>query len=270
MPQANEAVAEHMCKRRAADRLPRARESRSDNKLRLFASFARVRSATASTRQAGGYGVFRRCVARRKERPETARAADASVALAGAYRYADECIGHYGLKAKILHALYLLIRRYPDLRRTACRRKALLGEEFTAADEIDVRGSRRPLSTNREQAADNCRTRHRQKLYIASYMQQFIRWEFDAEVSGVQSFRRVVALENGCEGLIRAELMTGDFYQYDEEHMAMVDRHTGKRFDRHADACQLLACKATPPVRSTLQSGRRLASGFGKAGSSAP
>ena len=24
--------------------------------------------------------------------------------------------------------------------------------------------------------------------------------------------------------------MTGDFYQYDEEHMAMVGRHTGKRF----------------------------------------
>ena len=24
--------------------------------------------------------------------------------------------------------------------------------------------------------------------------------------------------------------MTGDFYQHDEEHMAMVGRHTGKRF----------------------------------------
>lgn len=61
-------------------------------------------------------------------------------------------------------------------------------------------------------------------------MQQFIGEEFDAEVSGVQSFGVFVALENGCEGLIRAELMTGDFYQYDEEHMAMVGRHTGKRF----------------------------------------
>ena len=61
-------------------------------------------------------------------------------------------------------------------------------------------------------------------------MQQFIGEEFDAEVSGVQSFGIFVALANGCEGLIRAELMTGDFYQYDEEHMAMVGRHTGKRF----------------------------------------
>ena len=67
-------------------------------------------------------------------------------------------------------------------------------------------------------------------LFIAAYMQQFIGEEFDGEVSGVQSFGVFVALENGCEGLIRAELMAGDFYQYDEEHMAMVGRRTGKRF----------------------------------------
>ena len=61
-------------------------------------------------------------------------------------------------------------------------------------------------------------------------MKQFIGEEFDGEVSGVQSFGIFVALANGCEGLVRAELMTGDFYQYDEEHMAMVGRRTGKRF----------------------------------------
>ena len=43
--------------------------------------------------------------------------------------------------------------------------------------------------------------------------------------------------------------MTGDFYQYDEEHMAMVGRHTGKAvYDRHAVRVKA-ACLATPPVR---------------------
>ena len=106
--------------------------------------------------------------------------------------------------------------------------KALTGEEFTAADE-SMCAEAAQQSTSREQAADNCE-RDIDKLFIAAYMKQFIGEEFDAEVSGVQSFGIFVALANGCEGLIRAELMTGDFYQYDEEHMAMVGRRTGKRF----------------------------------------
>ena len=61
-------------------------------------------------------------------------------------------------------------------------------------------------------------------------MKQFIGEEFDAEVSGVQAFGVFAALENGCEGLIRIELLTGDYYQYDEQHMALTGRHTGKRF----------------------------------------
>lgn len=151
-------------------------------------------------------------------------------------RYADECIGHYGLKAKFYLHFTSPIRRYPDLVAHRMLQKARFGEEFTAADETMCEEAA-DQSTNREQAADNCE-RDIDKLYIASYMQQFIGEEFDAEVSGVQSFGVFVALENGCEGLIRAELMTGDFYQYDEEHMAMVGRHTGKRFAiGHADAC---------------------------------
>ena len=142
--------------------------------------------------------------------------------------YSTDNIGHYGLAFPYYTHFTSPIRRYPDLVAHRMLQKALLGEEFTAADETMCEEAA-DQSTNREQAADNCE-RDIDKLYIASYMQQFIGEEFDAEVSGVQSFGVFVALENGCEGLIRAELMTGDFYQYDEEHMAMVGRHTGKRF----------------------------------------
>ena len=46
----------------------------------------------------------------------------------------------------------------------------------------------------------------------------------------MQAFGVFAALENGCEGLIRVELLEGDYYQYDEQHMALTGRHTGKRF----------------------------------------
>ena len=69
--------------------------------------------------------------------------------------------------------------------------KALTGEEFTAADE-NMCAEAAQQSTSREQAADNCE-RDIDKLFIAAYMKQFIGEEFDAEVSGVQSFGIFVA-----------------------------------------------------------------------------
>ena len=149
-------------------------------------------------------------------------------------RYADECIGHYGLKARYYLHFTSPIRRYPDLIAHRMLQKALTGEEFTAADQNLCEDAAAQSST-REQAADNCE-RDIDKLFSAAYMKQFIGEEFDAEVSGVQAFGIFVALANGCEGLIRVELLEGDYYQYDEQHMALIGRHTANA-SRSARRC---------------------------------
>ena len=227
MLQANEAVAEYMCKRELPT-VYRVHENPDPDKLRVFASFARPFGYRIDPSKPEDTAQFQTVLRSAKNDPKQRVLPTLLLRSLARARYADECIGHYGLKAKFYLHFTSPIRRYPDLVAHRMLQKALLGEEFTAADETMCEEAA-DQSTNREQAADNCE-HDIDKLYIASYMQQFIGEEFDAEVSGVQSFGVFVALENGCEGLIRAELMTGDFYQYDEEHMAMVGRHTGKRF----------------------------------------
>ena len=227
MLQANEAVAEYMCKRELPT-VYRVHENPDPDKLRVFASFARPFGYRIDPSKPEDTAQFQTVLRGAKNDPKQRVLPTLLLRSLARARYADECIGHYGLKAKFYLHFTSPIRRYPDLVAHRMLQKALLGEEFTAADETMCEEAA-DQSTNREQAADNCE-RDIDKLYIASYMQQFIGEEFDAEVSGVQSFGVFVALENGCEGLIRAELMTGDFYQYDEEHMAMVGRRTGKRF----------------------------------------
>ena len=227
MLQANEAVAEYMCKHEYPT-VYRVHENPDPDKLRVFASFARPFGYRIDASKPEDTAQFQVVLRGAKNDPKQRVLPVLLLRSLARARYADECIGHYGLKAKFYLHFTSPIRRYPDLIAHRMLQKALTGEEFTAADETMCEEAANQ-STNREQAADNCE-RDIDKLFIAAYMKQFIGEEFDAEVSGVQAFGIFAALENGCEGLIRAELLDGDYYQYDDEHMAMVGKHTGKRF----------------------------------------
>ena len=227
MLQANEAVAEFMCKR-GNPTVYRVHENPDPEKLRVFAQFARPFGYRIDPSKPGDTAQFQAVLRGAKNDPRQRILPMLLLRSLARARYADECIGHYGLKARYYLHFTSPIRRYPDLIAHRMLQKALTGEEFTAADQNLCEDAAAQSST-REQAADNCE-RDIDKLFIAAYMKQFIGEEFDAEVSGVQAFGIFVALANGCEGLIRVELLEGDYYQYDEQHMALIGRHTGKRF----------------------------------------
>ena len=224
---ANEAVAEYMCKRELPT-VYRVHENPDPDKLRVFAAFARPFGYRIDPSKPEDTFQFQTVLRGAKNDPKQRILPTLLLRSLARARYADECIGHYGLKAKFYLHFTSPIRRYPDLVAHRMLQKALTGEEFTAGDEITCKEAA-SQSTTREQAADECE-RGIDKLYIAAYMKRFVGEEFDAEVSGVQSFGVFVALENGCEGLIRVELLAGDRYEYDEQRMTMVGRRTGKRF----------------------------------------
>lgn len=224
---ANEAVAEYMCKRQLPT-VYRVHENPDPDKLRVFAAFARPFGYRIDPSKPEDTFQFQTVLRGAKNDPKQRILPTLLLRSLARARYADECIGHYGLKAKFYLHFTSPIRRYPDLVAHRMLQKALTGEEFTAGDENTCEEAA-SQSTTREQAADECE-RGIDKLYIAAYMKRFVGEEFDAEVSGVQSFGVFVALENGCEGLIRVELLAGDRYEYDEQRMTMVGRRTGKRF----------------------------------------
>lgn len=224
---ANEAVAEYMCKRELPT-VYRVHENPDPDKLRVFAAFARPFGYRIDPSKPEDTFQFQTVLRGAKNDPKQRILPTLLLRSLARARYADECIGHYGLKAKFYLHFTSPIRRYPDLVAHRMLQKALTGEEFAAGDENTCEEAA-SQSTTREQAADECE-RGIDKLYIAAYMKRFVGEEFDAEVSGVQSFGVFVALENGCEGLIRVELLAGDRYEYDEQRMTMVGRRTGKRF----------------------------------------
>ena len=194
MLQANEAVAEFMCKREHPT-VYRVHENPDPDKLRAFAQFARPFGYRIDPSKPEDTAQFQVVLRGAKNDPKQRVLPTLLLRSLARARYADECIGHYGLKAKFYLHFTSPIRRYPDLIAHRMLQKALTGEEFTAADE-NMCAEAAQQSTSREQAADNCE-RDIDKLFIAAYMKQFIGEEFDAEVSGVQSFGIFVALANG-------------------------------------------------------------------------
>ncbi len=227
MLQANEAVAEYMC-RRGDPTVYRVHESPDPDKLHVFAQFARPFGYRIDPGRADDTFQLQAVLRGAKDDPRQRVLPMLLLRSLARAKYTADCIGHYGLKAKFYLHFTSPIRRYPDLVAHRMLRKALSGEEFTAADRENCVESA-AQSTARESAADNCE-RDIDKLFIAAYMKQFIGQEFDAEVSGLQQFGVFVALENGCEGLIHIDMLEGDFYEYDERHMILQGKNTGKRY----------------------------------------
>jgi len=142
-------------------------------------------------------------------------------------RYSELNLGHYGLAAQYYCHFTSPIRRYPDLVvhrfLSACLTGRMDGEYQKACEGFAA--SAAASSSDREVAADNVE-RDIEKLYKAEYMQGHIGEEYDASVSGVQSFGLFVQLPNTVEGLVPVDTMEGDYFIFNEEEFSLTGANT--------------------------------------------
>jgi len=142
-------------------------------------------------------------------------------------RYEDENTGHFGIGATYYCHFTSPIRRYPDLFCHRIIKKSLEGKDlqpfFKKAGEAAVK------SSEREEAADSAE-REATRLKICEYMKNRVGDEFDATVSSVTNFGFFVELDNGIEGLVRAEDIKGDYYVFDEKLMQLRGERGNKTF----------------------------------------
>lgn len=224
---ANEAVAEYLCKRNDPT-VYRVHENPDPQKLRTFAAFARQFGYRVDASKPEDTKQLQVVLDGTKDKPEQRVLPTMLLRSLARARYADECIGHYGLQAKYYLHFTSPIRRYPDLVAHRMLYKAISAQEFTRADSVFCEEAALQATT-RELAADTAE-REIDKLYMADYMRQFIGQEFDAQVSGVTSFGLFVSLPNLVEGLVRIEDLPGDRYEFDAERLTMTAIHSGKRY----------------------------------------
>ncbi|MFC5471497.1 ribonuclease R [Cohnella suwonensis] len=146
-------------------------------------------------------------------------------------KYDAESLGHFGLAADYYSHFTSPIRRYPDLVIHRVIREVLENGGTLSDNRYDSLNARMPdiasQSSERERTAVEAE-RDTAKLKKAEYMLDKIGEEYVGIISGVTSFGMFVELDNTVEGLIRLSDLTDDFYNFHEQHMALIGERTSK------------------------------------------
>lgn len=149
-------------------------------------------------------------------------------------RYCPQCLGHFGLASEYYCHFTSPIRRYPDLMIHRIIKQFINGVPLDELKRkympIVERASEQSSVT--EKNADEAE-REVDDYKKAVYMQKFLGEKFAGTISGVQEFGIFVELDNGVEGLVRAEDLPMDNYEYDDMSLSLNGQtHTYKIGDK--------------------------------------
>lgn len=144
-------------------------------------------------------------------------------------KYSEDSLGHFGLGAEFYTHFTSPIRRYPDTtvhrlikwyaeNGTGKEAKEKYAEQLPEIAEHTSVAERRGIDTERE--VDSMKK--------AEFMESHVGETFDAVVSSVMKFGLFISLPNTVEGLVHISVMKDDYYEYLENHLALV----GRKFHR--------------------------------------
>lgn len=146
-------------------------------------------------------------------------------------RYAEDCLGHFGLAVDYYTHFTSPIRRYSDLVIHRIIKEILEKKKLSAKRRKDLE-KRLPklaehLSATERRAEDA--EREVDAMKIAEYMANFVGETFPGIISTVTNFGFFVELENSVEGLVRYDSMD-DYFVYDESRMLAIGERSGRSY----------------------------------------
>ena len=136
-------------------------------------------------------------------------------------KYSVHNIGHYGLAFDYYTHFTSPIRRYPDTMVHRLLTKYQSGGRSANKDHYEELCEH---CSDQELIAQNAE-RDSIKYKMVEFMSGFIGEEFDAHISGIQSYGIYCEIdENHCEGMVQMRDLDDDYYDFDEKNYCLVGR----------------------------------------------
>jgi len=155
-------------------------------------------------------------------------------------KYSTHNIGHYGLAFDYYTHFTSPIRRYPD---TMVHRLLTRYQDGGRSANQDHYEELCEHSSEMEQTAANAE-RDSIKYKMVEFMADKVGQEFDAHISGVQSYGIYCEIdENHCEGLVGMHDLDGDYYEFDERNYQLVGRRHHRKYQL-GDAIRIKVARA--------------------------
>lgn len=146
-------------------------------------------------------------------------------------RYTVSEDGHFGLATRYYCHFTSPIRRYPDLQIHRIIKENLHGgmSEKRKKHYDHILPEVAEETSRLERRADEAE-REVDKMKKAQYMEQYIGSVFTGVISGVTANGIFVELPNTVEGMIRIASLQDDYYEYDEEHYALIGENSRRTY----------------------------------------
>jgi ribonuclease R len=155
-------------------------------------------------------------------------------------KYSTHNIGHYGLAFDYYTHFTSPIRRYPD---TMVHRLLTRYQDGGRSVNQDHYEELCEHCSQMEQTAQNAE-RDSIKYKMVEFMADKVGMEFDAHISGVQSYGIYCEIdENHCEGLVGMHDLDGDYYEFDERNYCLVGRRHHQKYQL-GDAVRIKVARA--------------------------
>ena len=160
-------------------------------------------------------------------------------------KYSVHNIGHYGLAFDYYTHFTSPIRRYPDTMVHRLLTKYQQGGRSANKDHYEELCEH---CSDQELIAQNAE-RDSIKYKMVEFMGEFVGEEFDAHISGIQSYGIYCEIdENHCEGMVQMRDLDDDYYDFDEKNYCLVGRRHHHKYQL-GDPIRIKVAKANVEKR---------------------
>ena len=206
----------------------RVHEGPDPDRLQQFADFAGRLGYKLSIDEEHLSNSMNRFMASIEGKPEANMLSQLAVRTMSKARYSTEDLGHFGLAFRRYSHFTSPIRRYPDMMAHRLLQhyldKGKPEDRDPLEDQCKHASAREKMATDAERAS----TKYKQVEFMSRMDPNRT---FEGVISGVTEFGIFVEItENNCEGLVRMQDLSNDFYEFDKENYRIIGSRTKKMY----------------------------------------